>query len=59
MVPADVGNLQGILEPSIMGPPIVWLASEEAATAHDERIVAVEFDGWLHDWRARRADGGA
>jgi len=30
-----------------MGPPIVWLASEESAGVHDERIVAVEFEHWL------------
>ena len=32
-----------------MGPPIVWLASDEAAGVHDERIVATEFDRWLRD----------
>jgi NAD(P)-dependent dehydrogenase (short-subunit alcohol dehydrogenase family) len=36
-----------LLDPAIMGPPIVWLASEEAASAHDERIVATEFEDWL------------
>jgi hypothetical protein len=29
-----------------MGPPVVWLASEEAAGVHDERIVATEFEHW-------------
>jgi gluconate 5-dehydrogenase len=33
----------GLLSPSIMGPPIVWLASPDAAGVHDERIVATEF----------------
>jgi gluconate 5-dehydrogenase len=37
------------LEPAVMGPPIVWLASSEAAGVHDERIIAVEFERWLHD----------
>ncbi len=37
------------LEPSVMGPPIVWLASA-AADVHDERIVAVEWEQWLRDW---------
>jgi gluconate 5-dehydrogenase len=32
-----------LLDPAIMGPPIVWLASPEAAGVHDERIVATEF----------------
>ncbi|OLB80351.1 MAG: hypothetical protein AUI14_06930 [Actinobacteria bacterium 13_2_20CM_2_71_6] len=38
---------QGFLEPAVMGPPIVWLASDDAAGVHDERIVAVEFERWL------------
>jgi NAD(P)-dependent dehydrogenase (short-subunit alcohol dehydrogenase family) len=33
-----------LLDPAIMGPPIVWLASPEAARVHGERIVATEFD---------------
>jgi NAD(P)-dependent dehydrogenase (short-subunit alcohol dehydrogenase family) len=36
-----------LLDPSVMGPPIVWLASEEAAGVHDQRIVATEFERWL------------
>jgi NAD(P)-dependent dehydrogenase (short-subunit alcohol dehydrogenase family) len=36
-----------LLDPAIMGPPIVWLASPEAGGVHDERIVATEFDDWL------------
>jgi gluconate 5-dehydrogenase len=35
------------LDPSIMGPPIVWLASREATGTHDTRIVATEFESWL------------
>jgi NAD(P)-dependent dehydrogenase (short-subunit alcohol dehydrogenase family) len=42
----------GLLEPEVMGPPIAWLASAEAAGVNDERIVATEFADWL---RARRA----
>lgn len=45
--PGGVPAGRELLEPSVMGPPIVWLASEEAAGVHDERIVAVEFDRWL------------
>jgi NAD(P)-dependent dehydrogenase (short-subunit alcohol dehydrogenase family) len=37
----------GLLDPAIMGPPIVWLASPEAADVHDERIVASHFEEWL------------
>jgi NAD(P)-dependent dehydrogenase (short-subunit alcohol dehydrogenase family) len=36
-----------LLDPAIMGAPIVWLASAEAAGVHDERIVAAEFSDWL------------
>ena len=53
MVPAErAASLPGLLEPEIMGPPIVWLASAEAGRVHDERIVAAEFPGWL---RARQS----
>jgi NAD(P)-dependent dehydrogenase (short-subunit alcohol dehydrogenase family) len=41
-VPADVQAT--LLDPAVMGPPIVWLASDEAAGVHDRRIVATEFD---------------
>lgn len=43
-----------LLDPAVMGPPIVWLASPEAADAHDERIVAAGFDAWLAARRAAR-----
>lgn len=36
-----------LLEPEIMGAPIVWLASEAATGVHDQRIVASEFGAWL------------
>jgi gluconate 5-dehydrogenase len=45
---------QGFLDPAVMGPPIVWLASDEAAGVHDERIVATEFERWLRDRKARQ-----
>jgi gluconate 5-dehydrogenase len=32
-----------MLDPAVMGPPIVWLASDQAAGVHDQRIVATEF----------------
>jgi len=45
MVPAEhAARLTGLLEPDIMGPPIVWLASAEAAGVRDQRIVAAEFN---------------
>jgi NAD(P)-dependent dehydrogenase (short-subunit alcohol dehydrogenase family) len=54
MVPAEIeASLRNLLEPDIMGPPIVWLASGEASGVHDERIVATEFDDWLKDRRVK------
>ncbi len=49
MVPDEIPDdfRARLLDPSIMGPPIVWLASDAAAGVHDERIVATEFDAWL------------
>jgi NAD(P)-dependent dehydrogenase (short-subunit alcohol dehydrogenase family) len=49
MVPEDVSaeTQAALLDPAIMGPPVVWLASEEAAAVHDQRIVATEFEHWL------------
>jgi NAD(P)-dependent dehydrogenase (short-subunit alcohol dehydrogenase family) len=45
MVPDDIPEdvRARLLDPAIMGPPIVWLCSERAAGVHDERIVATEF----------------
>jgi NAD(P)-dependent dehydrogenase (short-subunit alcohol dehydrogenase family) len=45
--PDDVPEGLTLLDPAVMGPPIVWLASDEAAGVHDERIVAVDFEQWL------------
>jgi gluconate 5-dehydrogenase len=49
MIPPDTPEQtrEGLLDPAVMGPPIVWLASAEADGAHDERIVASEFEQWL------------
>ena len=48
MVPpgGSTGGRQ-LLDPAVMGPPIVWLASDQAAGVHDERVVAADFDRWL------------
>ncbi|MBO0694334.1 MAG: SDR family oxidoreductase [Acidimicrobiaceae bacterium] len=48
--PREGGDM---LPPSVMGPPIVWLASDEAVGVHDERIVAADFERWLRDRRDR------
>jgi NAD(P)-dependent dehydrogenase (short-subunit alcohol dehydrogenase family) len=49
MVPEGIADdvRAGLLDPAVMGPPIVWLASAAAAGVHGERIVAREFDEWL------------
>lgn len=46
MVPDDIPDEVDarLLDPDVMGPPIVWLASDAAAGVHDRRIVANEFD---------------
>ena len=49
MLPDDAPPGREVLDPSVMGPPIVWLASDEAAGVHDERIVAIDFERWLRD----------
>jgi NAD(P)-dependent dehydrogenase (short-subunit alcohol dehydrogenase family) len=36
-----------LLQPEIMGPPVVWLCSAQAEGVRGERIVAAEFDDWL------------
>ncbi|MFC7262743.1 SDR family NAD(P)-dependent oxidoreductase [Streptomyces lutosisoli] len=55
MLPLDtMPEGREFLEPTVMGPPIVWLASDDAVGVHDERIVAVEFEGWLRDRKGRR-----
>jgi gluconate 5-dehydrogenase len=57
MVPDDAADeVRGrLLDPEIMGPPIVWLASPAAARVHDQRIVARDFERWLADLHARRS----
>ena len=46
MVPQQTPDsiLDRMLDPAVMGPPIVWLASDEAANVHDQRIVATNFE---------------
>ncbi len=46
MLPDEVSPeaRERLLDPAIMGPPIVWLCSEDAAGVHNQRIVATEFD---------------
>ncbi len=60
MIPDDVPDQAraSLLDPSIMGPPIVWLASAAAAGVHDERIVATEFEAWLAQRAASQPRAG-
>jgi gluconate 5-dehydrogenase len=57
MVPDDVPAefRARLLDPALMGPPIVWLASSQADGVHNERIVATDFEAWL----AQRSRGRA
>jgi NAD(P)-dependent dehydrogenase (short-subunit alcohol dehydrogenase family) len=52
MLPSKLPEGMPVLEPEVMGPPIVWLASDEAAGVHDERIIAAGFESWLGDRRS-------
>src|SRR6201996_1607870 len=46
-LPPRAAARPGALEPEIMWPPIVWLASAAADGVSNERIVATEFGDWL------------
>jgi short subunit dehydrogenase len=63
MIPDDVParTRATLLDPSIMGPPIVWLASDDATGVHDQGIVATEFKEWLaqRTASAKRSNGGS
>jgi NAD(P)-dependent dehydrogenase (short-subunit alcohol dehydrogenase family) len=60
MVPDDAPAeaRERLLDPAIMGPPIVWLASPAAAGVHDERIVASEFGGLMFGARSEQDSSG-
>lgn len=49
MVPDDIDDdlRARLLDASVMGPPIVWLASAAATGVHGQRIVARDFADWL------------
>jgi gluconate 5-dehydrogenase len=46
MLPDEVSAeaRERLLDPAIMGPPIVWLCSQDADGVHNQRIVATEFN---------------
>lgn len=47
MIPDNLKDESHLLNPKIMGAPIVWLASSEAQNVHNKRIIATEFTEWL------------
>jgi gluconate 5-dehydrogenase len=50
MIPAEHRPARlTLIDPAVMGPPIVWLASPHARGVHDERIVAARFGEWLRN----------
>jgi gluconate 5-dehydrogenase len=59
MIPEDVPDAarRSLLAPEVVGPALVFLASDEAAGLTGERIVATDFDRWLADFRSRRRSG--
>jgi NAD(P)-dependent dehydrogenase (short-subunit alcohol dehydrogenase family) len=59
MIPGEMRDelRASLLDPAIMGPPIVWLASPDATGVHDERIVARDFDDWLEARQERTHEG--
>ena len=46
MIPDEISAevREQLLDPAIMGPPIVWLCSQDSAGVHNQRIVATEFN---------------
>lgn len=53
MIPDGV-DPEHLLRPEIMGPPIVFLASAEAAGLTGARIVAKDFDAWHREYASSR-----
>jgi NAD(P)-dependent dehydrogenase (short-subunit alcohol dehydrogenase family) len=55
MIPDEVPDAVRavLLHPRVMGPPVIFLASEEATGLTGERIVATDFDAWLAAFRGR------
>lgn len=47
-----------VIDPAVMGPPIVWLASPHARDVHDARIIATSFSAWLQSGARRGTPDG-
>ncbi|WP_433288088.1 hypothetical protein [Micromonospora sp. CA-244673] len=55
MLPLDaVPEGHAFVDLAVMGPPVVWLASDDASGVHDESIVATDFTHWSRDRSAVR-----
>jgi NAD(P)-dependent dehydrogenase (short-subunit alcohol dehydrogenase family) len=56
MIPDSFSQTQRseLIDPAVMGPPAVYLASDEAKDVHGKRIVAVE---WVKDGTIRWRPG--
>ncbi|MGC8511163.1 MAG: SDR family NAD(P)-dependent oxidoreductase [Acidimicrobiales bacterium] len=54
MIPDDVEPIlaRALLDPTFMGPPVVFLASARAAGLSRARLVATEFEQWLATYEA-------
>jgi hypothetical protein len=57
MIPDDMRDEHraNLLDPAIMGQPIVWLASADAAGDHDERICRPRLRGVAEEVGEQRA----
>lgn len=53
----DGGNREKMLQPHIMGPPLLWLLSAEAATVNGRRFIAADWDSSLPPAQAAEKAG--
>jgi len=60
MTPDDTAEAarQSLPRPEVMCPPVLFLASPEAAGVTGERIVARDFDAWLAAFGSRPRAAG-
>lgn len=53
----EAGDPAKMLQPEIMGPPLLWLLSEEAATVNGRRFIAADWDPSLPPGQAAEKAG--
>ena len=60
MIPEDLdpSRLASLIDPAVMGPPIVFLAGDGARGISGQRIVATDWAAWLVSWQAGPAGPG-